>query len=482
MITFNGTDLSDYMRINTIDRGGILPPREVETLEIPQKVGAYLFNVKTGVRLINVGVTIIGVTYEEIQKRKEIIADILRTDEPGSIVFDDEPDRTYYGIVSGGTALDEQNHVGKGSIQFLCPDPYKYGSEETIQIPNGSLAFQNGTNSDIFPRYTATFNKAATFLSVMSANDQITVGQPAQVGQAVIPREELILTENFDSLTGWTAANTVVDEGTVGGTIAVQNGNFVPTAFGTGESWHGPALIKTLPAALTDFKMEVYLENKSTGTKGSAPRASQLGRVEIYLLDVNNRTIAKFAMKDPTQYMERNYGEVRLGALSGGLPLMGYAGDGTVWNEFDGRIYVTRIKDRWEITVGKYDSKTKRHHARLTVGHFDADKKFNQQVAKIQVHFASHSTYPATQMLLDTMRVWKINNVPAATSVPYIVGAGDVVEIETATGGIYRNGVPWMSEFNPTSEFFPLKPGTTQLAFLPNDAATVAMTYRKRWL
>ena len=484
MITFNGTDLSDYMRINTIDRGGIIPPRVLETLDIPQRVGLYLINAKTGARVINVGVTIIGVSLEEIRDRMEIIGDILRTDEPVPIIFDDEPDRTYYGIFSGESTLDERNAVGKTTLQFLCPDPYKYGTEETVAFAaDGSLDFLNGTNGDIFPTYTISFNQPATFFSIVSDDEQITVGDPAAADQTVVPREQMILKEFFADFTGWTATNTAVDIGTVAGTMEIDTatgGNFVPATFGSGAGWHGPALMKTLSEPLDDFKMEVSLENWSTGAVGKT-RSSQVGRVEIYLLDINDQIIGKFAVKDAIPTLEHTIGEARLGGVAGGLHIMNYSGNGTIWNNFDGLIQISRVNNYWSVTIGKFDWATKRHHSRLTANHYDADGRFDQQIAKIQVHFGQHGTHPVTHMLLDTMRVWKINQI-TTPQIPYIVEADDVVEVETATGGIYKNGIPWMSEMNPMSNFFPLKPGTTPLAFFPSDAATVAMTYRKRWL
>lgn len=487
MITVNGTYLADYMRINTINRGGIIPPRDIQTLDIPQKIGLYKIGQKTGAREITIGATIIGVSYEEVRKRYETIGDVIRTDDPVPIVFDDEPDRTYYGMLSGATPLDEAAAIGKATLTFICFDPYKYGGEELREFTGGgSLDFLNDTNGDIYPTYEISFNAPATFMSILSDEKQITIGNPASVEQTVVPRDQLIMQELFAGFGNWTATNTAVDLGVVAGEFAIDTpsgGNFVPANFGSGtyDRWHGPALIKSLSEPLDDFKMEVYLENKSTGTKGSQARATQVGRVEIYLLDVNNQVIGKFAVKDPTQHHERTYGEARLGGLSGGLTVMNYAGNGTIWNDFDGRIYVERINNRWSITYGKFDWATRRHHSRLTVTHFDAEQKFAQQVAKIQVHMAAHTNYPPTKMLLDTMRVWKVNEV-TRPEIPYIVDAGDVVEIETATGGIYKNGVPWMDELDPTSEFFPLKPGITPLAFYPGENASVAMRYRKRWL
>lgn len=474
------------MRINTIDRGGIIPPRSIQTLDIPQKTGGYKVSQKTEMREITIGVTVIGVTYGEIRKRLETIGDVLRTDNPVPIVFDDETDRTYYGMLSGGTLLDEKNHVGKGTLTFLCPDPHKYGQIEGVIFPaDNRNDFINGTNSDIYPKIRIQFQGPTTFFSVFNEDQQVTIGNPAQLDQTVIPREQEVLNESFSSFSGWSATNAIVNNGIVAGSFAITNGNFTVSSFGTGPRWHGPALIKTLPEALTDFQMELFLELWGTGERRTTARAQQSGRVELYLLDVNNQIIGKFAVKDAHDNVDLITAEAWLGDVVGGQEILnaGYDENPDSWLRFDGRIYVERINNMWKVTVGQYDPVEKRHHSRISAVLMDVFQKHAQKVAKVEVHMAQHSTRPATHMLLDHMKVWKYNQVTTpATQVPTIINAGDFVEIDMATGGVYKNGVPWMSEIDPGSMFFPLKPGVNSLGFYSDAPATVDMIYQKRWL
>ena len=483
MITFNGIYLGDYMRINTIDRGGIIPPRSIQTLDIPQKTGAYKINQKTEAREITIGVTVIGVSYTEIRKRLETIGAVLNTDDPVPIVFDDEKDRTYYGQVSGGTLLDEKNMTGKGTITFYCPDPHKYGQIEGIIFPPDNINnFINDTNSEIFPRYRIQFNGPTTFFTLFNETEEIIIGSPALLDQTTVPREQLILNEPFSSFTGWSATNAIVNNGIVAGSFAVTNDNFTVSSFGTGPRWHGPALVKTLSEPLTDFQMELFLEIWGTGTRGTTARAQMSGRVELYLLDVNNQIIGKFAVKDAHENVDQITAEAWLGDVVGGQEILNDS-YGDAWQRFDGRIYVERINNMWKVTVGQYDAVEMRHHSRLSAVLMDIHQNHAQKVAKVEVHMAQHSTRPATHMLLDHMKVWKYNQVTTtAQQVPYIVNAGDFVEIDMATGGIYKNGAPWMSEINPGSSFFPLKPGTNPLGFYSDTTAKIDMIYQKRWL
>lgn len=480
LITFNGFNLSDYLSIKSIDRGGIIPPREIETESIPQKIGAYKKNVKTGVRIIKAEVKITGDATLSLREKLEVIGDILRTDEDVPIIFNDEPDRTYYGMLQGETNISEVLEFGKGEISFICVDPYKYGVEEAVDFDaSDSLIFNNGTNGDIFPRYEILFNAPATFFSILSSEDQITVGEPVEAEVTPVPREQLILTEGFNNMTGWSATNTAVDGGVVAGTISVDaNGNFVPTNFGTGEAWHGPALKKSLPEELQDFQLELYLENKSSGTKTDRPK--KLGRVELYLLDINDQVIAKFAIRDSYKDYEKTYGDARLGGLSGGKTVIQYTGKPSYWNNFDGRIFVRRIGKQWSILISKWDGKV--HYNRMGKEYFDSSSAYSQKVAKVQVHFGAFGTQQTTNMLLDVMRVWKINSV-LIPEIPYIVDANDLVVIDTSTGSILKNGDPWMTELDQISNFFSLNPGSTNLEFYPEGVTSSIQTwYRKRWL
>lgn len=478
MITFNGFYLGDYLDVKSIDRGGIIPAREIDYESIPQMAGAVRKNVKTGIRIIKVTIKITGSSEEDLRKRVETIGEILKTDDDAPIIFDDEPDRIYYGMLYGETPLTDTLQFGKGEINFLCLDPHKYGAEEELAFDSdGVLNFFNTTNSDIFPRYEIAFNQPATFFSILDAENQITIGEPEEVTKAKVPREQLIMTEGFNSMTGWSATNVAVD-GTVLGTIGVNaQGNFVPTSFGTGTGWHGPALKKSLPEELQDFKMELYLENKSTG--GKTVRNKQIGRAELYLLDINDLVIAKFAILDQHTSYEKTFGEARLGAQSGGKYIINYVGNNSVWNNFDGRIYIERIGKRWLVTIGKWDGK--RHYARLSKGYYDADNAFNQKVAKVQVHFGAYDAYPTTTMLFDIMYIKKINTV-LTVETPYIVDTGDIVEVDTFNGGIYKNGDPWMKELDQVSDWFSLKPGSTVLEFYPEGVtSSIKAFFSKRW-
>jgi predicted phage tail component-like protein len=477
--TFNERHSDEFFMVTKKSRP-MVPEIRHRKIDVEGRDGSYDLGTTVGSRLFEISVTLLSVSQNAFSALKREVASWLVTDDLKPLVFDDEPDKTYFVRFVGESTLNELFQFGEGTITFIAPDPFAYGAEETLPFSaDGFLTYQNTANKDLFPNYTLTFNAPSTFFSIVSADKHITVGTPTTVEDTQITGDQIILSEGFNSLTGWTATNTVVD-GEVSGTITVNaEGNFIPESYGTGTGWHGPALKKSLSESLQDFKMEVFLENKATGTPETI--ASKVGRTEIYLLDINDSVVGKFAIKDFTTNKETTYGEARLGGLSGGKHIINYAGNGLVWNQFDGYIYVERIGQQWVVRVGKYDHLTGRRYARLEQRYFDTNNDFSAKVAKVQVHFGAHSDKPFTHQLLDVMRVWKVNQ-PGTGEIESLFNADDVVEIDTGKKIIYKNGAPWMYDLNLTSEFFPFIKGDNTLKFVPADKATASVNLKQRWL
>jgi predicted phage tail component-like protein len=470
------------MKIKNITRQ-FLPPREIQTLEIRDRAGSYFQHLKHGARMIVADVQVIQGNRPELRLVVEEVGDILNTPGPVPIIFDDEPDRTYFGMVIGETDLGESNTVamGEGSITFICFDPYKYGPETTSPMDaNNSLAYLNDTNTDIFPVYTITATKDATFVSVIGdADDEvIMIGDPGEVTKTVVPKEQKILDEGFNSLAGWSSAGTFVDNGVVSGTIAItaDGKDFYPSSHGAGSGWHGPALMKSLSEQLQDFKLGVYLENKGFGAN-EREYAQKVGRVVVSLLDINNNEIAMMAIRDSSGGSKYGVGEVRLGPYGSGRYVMNTSHPG--WHYFDGYFEIKRVGKRFDLVVSKwYQNK---YIDRKVASFYDTKNEFQGKVAKVMVHFGAYGTAPATSQLLDTMRVWKINPVTTIQT-PYVIENGDVIEIDTSVPVVRKNGHAWMEEISPISKWFPLHPGTNKIQIMPSDIGTSSMTHKKRWL
>ncbi|WP_427036650.1 distal tail protein Dit [Cytobacillus pseudoceanisediminis] len=131
--TFDGVR-KDYVMTIGKKRTYWAPIRR-DFITVPNRPGALLKDTTTDVRTVEVDIEISAISAEELRKNSEDLADWLLTDDAKELIFDDEPDRVYFAVVDGSFSPSEIVSHGYGTITFVCPDPYKYGAEETEQWP-----------------------------------------------------------------------------------------------------------------------------------------------------------------------------------------------------------------------------------------------------------------------------------------------------------------------------------------------------------
>jgi predicted phage tail component-like protein len=477
-MTFRGIR-KDYI---TVLRGRKRPPwssiqRNIVT--IPGRVGGYLFNTKIDPKLLEVPVLIMADSFSDLQKLKEDLAMWLVTDTPQELIFDDEPDRIYYAVVDGSLDLDELVRWGQGVIRFICPDPYKYGAEHTYIIPNGQDIFDidNPGTADAEPKFKITLNEDVTFLSIVRDDSFMMVGKPLdEVNETPKQELEVILEDNMTTTSGgWTSANTFVENGDVTGAFSSSGSYFYASNFGTGSLWHGPALKKSLPEALQDFQVEFIVQFNSNGDP------KKMGRIELILLDTNNQTVAKLAMKDVYQGYAENHAEMRAGNISTGTRLI----DGGPlkkddWDDFYGMLRLSREGNIWRAYVAVIDSNGK--HVKTRSETFtDHKNQYMAPITQVMVHIAQRGTIAPADMKIHKVKVFKRNSL-GSSEIPIIAKAGDVIEFDHESAMVYKNGEDFRSALDLSSDFFTLKPGTNRLSLLPEGVGNIEVTFRERFL
>lgn len=475
-VNFNGVDLKNHMVIEKISRD-VMPPRIVKTLEVPNKAGAYFQSVKNDVRVYDVKYRVRSSSYEDLQDDINTIAGILSTEEPVPIVFEREPEMTFYGICVNDTKRDDLPNVARGTMQLLMVDPYKYTQEYTQNLITNPTVLNDGT-AEIHPTFNVLFKADATHFSVISDDQVLLVGKPEEVNVTRKPKYEKVATNGLSNTTGWTTGGTRID-GTVAGTMAANtngSGTFFASSYGTGTGWHGPALKQSLPSPVQDFRFDIfgYL---------IANNINQIGRIEAYLLDVNNNIVAKLAMKDMHKDYENNWGEIRVGEMGNAQYLVNtYGGSFGVWNNFNGMLRIEREGQNITAWLGKYDFKKKQYHARWSGSYTDKNNEYQAPIAQIQLHIGGYGTYaPVSTASWDYFNFYKINTLVDETNV--IFQSGDELEIDTSKKVVFKNGIPYMKEVSFDSDFIKLEPGENNLIITPDlNVVDVSMTYRKRWL
>ena len=446
-----------------------------DLLIVPGKPGGYLQNTAVQPRPIDVPVMIEGENIANLQKIKEDLAAWLVTEEPKELIFDDEPDRTYFAIVDETLDLEELVRVGQGTIRFICPDPYKYGQEKNASFPSDVVSLNYGGTADGDPIFELEVLQPVTFALIQNQNDEyMMIGKPVNVDDQVpVEREQRIFWSHGDTLTGWTTGSNI--DGTVAGSMASNGYKFYPVNFGTGSgSWHGPAMKTSLPQVLEHFRVDAIVEFFN-----SAP---SVGRLEIYLLAEDGDVISKIALRDTTTSRAATYGEARVGNAAVNYYMFNDTGaTPSTWTNFFGMLRIGRYNDEWFAYIAKIDQTTGEHIARMYRSWHDTEGQFRKNLAQIQVHFGQLGSYtPITAMGVHDIKVFKWNPTTQA-EIPYIAYEGDKITFDHKDKNILINGETRLDLKDFGARFFKLKPGENTLIVLPEQSFNVTCRYRERF-
>ena len=465
---FNGIDLNPYFRIKAI-RGRGLVNRYINAVSVQGMDGEHMTSIENPAKVLEVDIRIIS---EDLRQTIDGLNEILATEEPVPIIFPDEPDKTYYGTVETTEETGERVHLGSHDTTIFIrrSDPFKYGPELTATFPTDAVTVTNHGTAEADPIFEMAVIQPVTFAMIQNQNNEyMMLGKPIDVDSIAVEEYELIKHDTMSTTTGWTVASEI-DGGVIRGQMVSQGNRFVASSFGeTYQGWHGPALKTSLSETLQDFRVDTLVENMN---------ATGVGRVEIYLLDVNNKAIGKMAMKDMSIGVASNFGEIRAGGLVDGEYIIAES-PSNVWNNFDGILRIERIGKDWLAHIGKIRADGT-HHARRTIRFTDAEGKYMQRVAQIQVHIGISRGRTPTQMSVKDIKVWKVNNLDD-NEVPYIAHPGDVITFDHKDDELLINGEDRkdLKDFGGT--YFKLKKGQNQLVVHPSNSFNTSIRYRERY-
>ncbi|MEH7157478.1 distal tail protein Dit [Neobacillus drentensis] len=362
-VSLGGFQISDYFRIQKIHRS-LLPPREISFLSIPARHGAYFTGARYGVRQISMDVTVIGQSATEYMETIRFLAYCLDIEEPAELIISDEPGKLYYAILSGNTDMvNNLMRVGSGILTFICPDPFAYSIESKVITPVDQMfTFKNEGTTTTFPKFTVNFENEATFVSFISPDGVILIGNPSEPDQIVLPKTQYILNDAMKSTSGWVNAGAVLDTGRLNTGSVIASGEVIKaSSYGTGTAgsniWHGPAIRKDLVELVKDFTVKVRLDFFSQdGT--SKLDGAQKGRLEIYLFNQSGGKIGKLVMRDSYKNYENNIPEIYIGN-STFLEKESKLPAGKKVKQKVYKTYTVKKDDTWESIAKKYKMSAK---------------------------------------------------------------------------------------------------------------------------
>ncbi|MDA2236388.1 phage tail family protein [Bacillus cereus] len=459
-------------------------PLERTFLEVPHYPGGRLIRTQTKMRKIIVPVALFYESMEEAEKLKEEIANWLITDQPQELIFDDEKDRTYLAVIDESFDPQQLVNLGEGVLTFVCEMPYKLGLTKTVEFEmNGRDLIGNVQNKGTVesePKFTIHVENPSTFIDISRKKEEETqhfrMGYPVSVEERTVEKEQLVMHDEMKTMVGWTQNGPNTDEGENTGTLKSDGDRFVIDNFGAGSKWHGGVARKSLKEPLQDFTIEAIVECWNQNS------AHSMGRVEIYLLDVNSDVIAKLTMAEVHLNVASNYGEIRAGKIKEGHHIISTTGDSPwTWNDFFGRLRLTRVGNFWAADIarilpgGVYDSESYREY-------FDVEEKYSKnQLAQVMVHIGGWQEVKRLNASVNDIKVWKFNKTTTLEA-PYIVRKGDVVEIDTADASIKINGKDAIYTKDLFGDFINVEKGANQIEIFPSDIGQVEVTYRERYL
>jgi predicted phage tail component-like protein len=479
-LTFNGIELPSFAQVVKI-KNPPHPPISLTTSAIAGRPGSFYFGQNLGERTIDVSVVISADTKADLPAVKRALVDWLFYDAPMPLVLPSEPDKYYMAKVSGETDLDQLMNTGRGTITFICPDPFAYSTTDKTSnfVPGNPLTVTNDGDLEVYPQLHFEFTGSTTEFAVMTPDEYIYFGQPANVdSQTTTTKRTKVLDDPCSSVASYTAG-VGVDGGTVTGTLMSDGSAIKASDYGSGSQWHGPAGVKSLGQQIQDFTVQV-----EAGFKSGYPY--QVGRLEVYLLDVNNAIIGKIAIRDSNVSMDNPYMEARAGNLSTGRQFVNYTGPVGHWKQFNGPIRLTRIGQKWEFSASRRDSNGNLYNT-FTYAFIDKDNLYNQKLAGIQIHFGTYGTRSAVSTnYIEQIQVWNEKTL-LSTEVPYIFEPGDMLDIDCASGTVTKtsngNQESFYYQMDPASSFIRLEKGSNVLSVYPNDIITNSyVTFRERWL
>jgi predicted phage tail component-like protein len=446
--------------------------KRINTFEVPGVDGLLESNESTtGEREITVKYKITDNTNEGFRRRTTLLNSLLEGSKK-ELSFTDE-EAIYYATLSENELPEEISNNLAGTLTFLCSDPNKHGPETPIIFSGDSAVVDTLGSAESEPVFELEVLAPITFAMIQNQFDEyMMIGRPTPVENT--PKEEytLLLSDAMNTLIGWGAATTVTD-GYIRGEVETDGASFRPKNFGTAvapEKWQGPGLVKSLPEEVQDFEMDCVIGNYNIGWG--------TGMIEVYLLDVLDRQVARIHMSDSWLGSDRIDGRVQLGYDEyQRFPYITSAPDNIKnWNNFYGLMKLQRRGNRWwfyfaKIVDGKRVYAQHKHYTP------PVDEIFEDKIAKVQVVFRKWPNTEATRMNIYHLNFWRINSL-AEDEIPIIADVGDKITFDHKNEEILINGEDAKRYKDFGASYFTLKKGENQLIAHPVGAFNASGRYR----
>src|SRR5690625_3909523 len=476
---FNNVKMPSWFRIIDI-YGRNISTQNLDLVPVPGMNGAHLNDVTTPPRYLEVRARIDASDREELSDRIDEINAIFDVQEPVPIVFPDEPDMTYYGVPEISADEGRKVFFARNTITFVCPDPYKYGPEQTAIFPSDLVVVENKGSSEAFPVFEMTVKAPITFAMIQNhLEEALLMGEPADDDIQVVDTRTSVLYENGSTLDQWQhtqntdMVNDDVNIDSMDGKMGTDNAGIRADSYGTARNrQRGPAIFRELDEPIQDFEMETTFDILSN-------REIENFRMMIYFNDENMNPIGQFGIKDNTKNYKRRRPIAQVGEHNQNVII----GDSS-WTNDNARnttLFYFRMKregQRFAFYVGEWQSQ--RHIRTWEEEFIDVNNEYQGRLKYITLFIGTYQDrVTPSRLRINSVEVFELKSVEEDQT-PYIAYPGDKIIFDMKSEEILINGEDAMTEKAFASEFFSLKKGYNTIGVLPENSLDTTVRFRER--
>ena len=113
------------------------------------------------------------------------LAEWLYYEEEKKFIDLSEPNVYYMAKFTGDSTLSEILHVGQGTLNFICNNPFAYNTVERnyqfMPTENAPYGFENNGNTETYPRMEFEFTDNATEFSIVTNDEYLYFGKPLKL-------------------------------------------------------------------------------------------------------------------------------------------------------------------------------------------------------------------------------------------------------------------------------------------------------------